>query len=120
MEPVVYDRTPLADYLKGTMLSAALCATPRDALCIANTPMADEGDGGHDYWGPAGDSGSTHDESPPSSPTFAPVGRPMVKKRFRSQRPESLQLDMTPTARISSLHNRYSVSYLPYGLAEFL
>ncbi|KAB5563615.1 Mysoin-binding motif of peroxisomes-domain-containing protein [Coniochaeta sp. 2T2.1] len=81
MEPVVYDRTPLADYLK------------------------DEGDQEHDYLGVANASGSAHDESPPSSPTFAPVGRPMVKKRFR---PDPLHLDTSPSGRISSLHNKYS------------
>ncbi|KAB5580490.1 Mysoin-binding motif of peroxisomes-domain-containing protein [Coniochaeta sp. 2T2.1] len=68
--------------------------------------MADEGDQEHDYLGIANASGSAHgDESPPSSPSFAPVGRPMVKKRFR---PDPLHLDTSPSGRISSLHNKYS------------
>lgn len=32
----------------------------------------------------------------------------MVKKRFRNQRPDPLRLDISPSGRISSLHNRYS------------
>lgn len=73
--------------------------------------MADEGDEEHDHWGTAAEPelGSAHNESPPSSPNFAPVGRPLVKKRFRTQRPDSLRLDTSPSGRISSLHNRYSV-----------
>ena len=71
--------------------------------------MAEEGDEEHDHWGTGAEARSADDESTPSSPTFAPVGRPMVKKRFRTQRPASLHLDTSPSARISSLHNRYSV-----------
>jgi hypothetical protein len=54
-----------------------------------------------------------HDESPPSSPSFAPVGRPMVKKRFRAKLPDPLHLDPPRMNRLSSLRNSYSVSILP-------
>ncbi|KAH8179754.1 mysoin-binding motif of peroxisomes domain-containing protein [Sarocladium implicatum] len=77
MEPVVYEETPLADYLR---------------------------DGGHDSgedWAPvhetppAPDSGRSS-PSLPSSPTtgFAPVGRPLVKTRFRGK-PKPLHLETT-------------------------
>jgi hypothetical protein len=85
------------------------CPSRQDSVWHVLTHMADEGDEEQDHWGTAAESDSAHDESPPSSPTFAPVGRPMIKKRFRTQRPDSLRLDIAPSGRISSLHNRYSV-----------
>ncbi|OAA68108.1 proliferating cell nuclear antigen [Niveomyces insectorum RCEF 264] len=55
--------------------------------------------------------GADTDTPPPSppSPSFAPVGRPMVRKRFRNKIPNPLQID-TPrsTSLSSSLNNRYS------------
>lgn len=115
----MYDRTPLADYLKGTSLSIALGQIKtRHYLAHTNSSMADEGDEEHEHWGTAAESGSAHDESPPSSPTFAPVGRPMVKKRFRTQRPDPLHLETSPSGRISSLHNKYSVCPLSQPLDE--
>ncbi|UNI21040.1 hypothetical protein JDV02_007068 [Purpureocillium takamizusanense] len=67
MEPVVYDETPLAEYLK------------------------DGGDGSDVDWAavdsspPRPPSSSRCDSSPPASPSpFAPTGRPLVKARFRS------------------------------------
>jgi hypothetical protein len=54
-----------------------------------------------------------HDESPPSSPSFAPVGRPMVKKRFRANLPNPLLLDAPQRNRLSSLRHTYSVSIPP-------
>lgn len=55
---------------------------------------------------------SEHDVSPPSSPSFAPVGRPTIKKRFRSKIPDPLRLDVprNRTSRLGSLHLSYSVS----------
>ncbi|KAK4128607.1 hypothetical protein N657DRAFT_629673 [Parathielavia appendiculata] len=49
-----------------------------------------------------------HDESPPSSPSFAPVGRPMVRKRFRAKLPDPLHLDLPGVNRFSTLRNSYS------------
>lgn len=87
METVVLDHSPLSEYLK------------------------DEGEAQHEYERedsatPAGSASPI--ESPPSSPTFAPAGRPMVKKRFRGQLPDPLRLDIPRTGRIGSLHERYS------------
>ncbi|KAK3383742.1 Mysoin-binding motif of peroxisomes-domain-containing protein [Lasiosphaeria ovina] len=60
-------------------------------------------------WGsPPAEHNPRHDVSPPSSPSFAPVGRPVVRKRFRSNIPNPLRLDIPHGARLSSLHNSYS------------
>lgn len=86
------------------------------SMTVANrrTGMADEGEAEHHPWTtPPRQSGSAHSESPTSSPVFAPVGRPMVKKRFRGQRPESLRLETPRSGRISSLHSKYSVRFKP-------
>jgi hypothetical protein len=58
-----------------------------------------------------------HDESPPSSPSFAPVGRPMVKKRFRANLPDPLPLNIPPMNRLSSLRHSYSVSMIALSYA---
>jgi len=82
METVIQDRTPLADYLKDEGEEQQAWATPSVS--------------------------DNHDESPPSSPSFAPVGRPMVKKRFRTNLPDPLSLDVPRMHRLSSLRNSYS------------
>lgn len=85
METVIQDRTPLSEYLK------------------------DEGEEVQPAWGTPSIS-EDNDESPPPSPSFAPVGRPMPKKRFRSKIPDPLRLDVprTRTSRLGSLNLSYS------------
>ncbi|KAK5663427.1 hypothetical protein OQA88_3856 [Cercophora sp. LCS_1] len=56
-------------------------------------------------WAPTPPASEKHDESPPQSPVFAPVGRPMVKKRFRTKIPDPLRLDIPRVGRLSSLSN---------------
>lgn len=70
--------------------------------------LVDEGEE-HQAWGTPSVS-DNHDESPPSSPSFAPVGLPMVKKRFRANLPDPLPLNIPPMNRLSSLRHSYSVS----------
>ncbi|KAK0673328.1 Mysoin-binding motif of peroxisomes-domain-containing protein [Cercophora samala] len=72
--------------------------------------IADQGDKQLDWSTPEV---SEHDVSPPSSPSFAPVGRPTIKKRFRSKIPDPLRLDVPRdrTSRLGSLHLSYSVSF---------
>ncbi|KAL2022766.1 hypothetical protein VTK56DRAFT_4582 [Thermocarpiscus australiensis] len=82
METVIQDQTPLADYLKGE-------GEEQQAYAELSIP-------------------DIHDESPPSSPSFAPVGRPMVRKRFRTKLPNPLPLDLPRINRLSSLRNSYS------------
>lgn len=50
------------------------------------------------------------DTPPPSppSPSFAPMGRPLVRKRFRNNVPNPLQVEARRNTRLSS--NRYSVN----------
>ena len=82
--------------------------------------MADQGEEQHDDWATQSVS-DPHDESPPSSPLFAPVGRPMVRKRFRSKIPDPLRIDvprMNRLSSLSSLHNSYSVSSIFCGHAS--
>jgi len=62
----------------------------------------------HENWAPTPPESEKHDESPPQSPVFAPVGRPIVKKRFRSKIPDPLRIDIPRKTRLSSLHNTYS------------
>lgn len=75
MEPVVYDETPLAEYLK------------------------DGGDGSDVDWAaldsspprPSSSRCGSSMSSPPASPSpFAPTGRPLVKPRFRSAAPPEI------------------------------
>ncbi|KAL3962046.1 hypothetical protein ACCO45_003569 [Purpureocillium lilacinum] len=75
MEPVVYDETPLAEYLK------------------------DGGDGSDVDWAavdsspprPSSSRCGSSMSSPPASPSpFAPTGRPLVKPRFRSAAPPAI------------------------------
>ena len=73
--------------------------------------LADEGEEQQAWATPS--VSDNQDESPPSSPSFAPVGRPMVRKRFRANVPDPLPLDIPRTNRLSSLRNSYSVSILP-------
>lgn len=58
---------------------------------------------------------SDHSISPPSSPNFAPVGRPRVRKRFRKNAPEPIHLDiphrMKRYSSLGSLHDSYSVRF---------
>lgn len=75
---------------------------------LTRRAMADDGDGQHEKWATTPPASETHDESPPPSPSFAPMGRPMIKKRFRSHIPDPLRLDIPRINRLSSLHNSYS------------
>jgi hypothetical protein len=54
-----------------------------------------------------------HDESPPSSPSFAPMGRPLVRKRFRTKLPDPLSLDVPRMDQLKSLRISYSVHIPP-------
>ncbi|KAJ9157880.1 hypothetical protein NKR23_g30 [Pleurostoma richardsiae] len=83
METVIFDQTPLAEYLR------------------------DEGeDEQHQNWAPA-ELDTIVDTPPPSPPSlsFAPVGRPLVKARFRNKIPNSLHLEVPRKTRLSSLHD---------------
>ncbi|KAH8891040.1 hypothetical protein GQ53DRAFT_649844 [Thozetella sp. PMI_491] len=111
METVIFDRSPLADYLKGSSPLPALFpkATRENMpspvqLSLTPPSPTDEGEDQYATWAePASlesrsDPDAPADESAPSSPQFAPVGRPTVKKRFRGKTPHPLRLDI-PGAR---------------------
>ncbi|TPX16717.1 uncharacterized protein E0L32_003658 [Thyridium curvatum] len=72
--------------------------------------VTDEGEVDQKDWAQAEPQRDVHTPPPsPPSPSFAPVGRPLVKKRFRNQIPNPLKLDVPrSTSLSSSLHNSYS------------
>ncbi|KAI5466432.1 Mysoin-binding motif of peroxisomes-domain-containing protein [Mariannaea sp. PMI_226] len=93
MEPVVYEETPLADYLR------------------------DGGDEPQPDWAPGAttpnpaSSAGRSSPSPPSSPSpFAPTGRPLVKARFRNKAPSDLRLDLPKPTSLRSIRKNYSAA----------
>ncbi|KAM5383612.1 hypothetical protein ACJZ2D_001849 [Fusarium nematophilum] len=93
MEPVVYEETPFADYL-------------RDG---GDEPQADWAPGAvtPDPESPTGRSSP----SLPSSPSpFAPTGRPLVKPRFRNKVPSALRLDVPKPSSLRSIRKNYSAA----------
>ncbi|KFG87816.1 hypothetical protein MANI_000965 [Metarhizium anisopliae] len=98
MEPIVYEESPLADYLKG---KPAIQSRPT-LYSLVLTPVCgnvDGGDGSEADWAAVNasprPSSPEFDSSPPPSPSpFAPTGRPMVKSRFRPKDPALLQTDV--------------------------
>lgn len=81
------------------------------------TPPASASDSDHNghFHDAHDDRVSEHSISPPSSPNFAPVGRPMVRKRFRKNAPEPIHLEiphrMKRYSSLGSLHDSYSVRF---------
>jgi hypothetical protein len=120
METVIQDHTPLADYLKGQPALSSFLLTasrlrqmaPRTLTTLVTT---DEGEG-HQAW-PTPPVSDNQDESPPDSPSFAPVGRPMVKKRFRAKLPDPLPLNIPRMDGLKSLRNSYSVRHFSCRIA---
>ncbi|KAG5953545.1 hypothetical protein E4U53_005007 [Claviceps sorghi] len=83
MEPVVYEESPLADYLQDGGAGSEVDWAPVDVDSSPPRPLSSHS--------------SCYDSSPlPSSPSpFAPTGRPMVKTRFRTKPPVTLQTDVS-------------------------
>lgn len=115
MEPVVFEETPLADYLKGTL------AWTLQPISFHADGFLDGGDDSEPEWASAGrastrDSSIQDDISPQLSPipTFAPTGRPLVKARFRSHVPKALQLGGSGPAPLRSFRRSCSV-WLAFG-----
>ncbi|KAJ2900288.1 hypothetical protein MKZ38_002506 [Zalerion maritima] len=87
MDTVIFDQTPLAEYLR------------------------DEGEEGHQNWVSADtppDTASERSESP--CPSFAPRGRPILRGSFRNRLPTRLQIHVPPAANpaLTTLHDTYS------------
>jgi hypothetical protein len=81
----------------------------RVPFIILTSRMADAGEDQFEDVGIRAESDRQEDSSPPSSPSFAPKGRPMVRKRFRASIPGPLRLDTPRTNRLASFQNSYSV-----------
>ncbi|KAL6403157.1 hypothetical protein AUP68_12493 [Ilyonectria robusta] len=91
MEPVVYEESPLAEYLRDGGDEPQLDWAPG-----ATTPDAES-------------SAGRSSPSPPSSPSpFAPTGRPLVKARFRNKVPGPLHLDVAKPVSLRSIRKKYS------------
>ncbi|KAH7022800.1 Mysoin-binding motif of peroxisomes-domain-containing protein [Ilyonectria destructans] len=91
MEPVVYEESPLAEYLRDGGDEPQLDWAPG-----ATTPDAES-------------SAGRSSPSPPSSPSpFAPTGRPLVKARFRNKVPGPLRLDVPKPVSLRSIRKKYS------------
>ncbi|OLN88665.1 hypothetical protein CCHL11_01883 [Colletotrichum chlorophyti] len=103
MEPVVFDQTPLAEYLRGERSSESQCDSRRDR----QTDVLRATDEGEDEQAGWAHDDPTYDVSPPSSPEFAPTGRPMVRSRFRNS---PLQINIpTKSSSEPSYRRSYSV-----------
>ncbi|KAH8737007.1 Mysoin-binding motif of peroxisomes-domain-containing protein [Ilyonectria robusta] len=91
MEPVVYEESPLAEYLRDGGDEPQLDWAPG-----ATTPDTES-------------SAGRSSPSPPSSPSpFAPTGRPLVKARFRNKVPGPLHLDVAKPVSLRSIRKKYS------------
>ncbi|TQV96794.1 proliferating cell nuclear antigen (PCNA) [Cordyceps javanica] len=92
MDPVVYQESPLADYLK------------------------DEDHESQEGWAeadsqPERPNSTASDMSPPASPLqFAPTGRPLVKQRFRNMAPTPLQTSDHAIKPLRALRRNYSAA----------
>lgn len=113
METVVEDHTPLADYLIGKRLGAHSGAipvhTPRTAQLTV--PQGEgEGEGESSDWNTPDPDVDPDLSSPPSSPGFAPKGRPTVRSRFREKAPPPLTVYTPQRTPLSRFKSKYSVS----------
>jgi len=115
METVVEDQTPLADYLIGARRSRG----QRDRHDVANNLVIGEGEADQLGWATAEQDVAS---SSPSSPGFAPRGRPTVPSRFRSKTPDPLRLAIPRPSPLSRIKSTYAVwSYgFPGVLASLL
>lgn len=96
METVIYDETPLAEYLKDEGEEQQRDWALQEPDVIIDTPPP----------------------SPPS-PSFAPTGRPLVKARFRNKIPNSLNIELpTHRKRLSSLQDGASAVATTLDRAE--
>ncbi|KAJ4394564.1 hypothetical protein N0V93_003783 [Gnomoniopsis smithogilvyi] len=94
METVIYDQTPLAEYLKDEGEEQQRDWATQDPDVVIDTPPP----------------------SPPSpSASFAPSGRPLVKSRFRSKIPNSLNLKLANGALGSTPSKKKRLSSIQDG-----
>ncbi|KAH7328408.1 Mysoin-binding motif of peroxisomes-domain-containing protein [Stachybotrys elegans] len=114
MDPVIFEETPLAAYLKGI---EPIPREPAPAEPRALTPVQDEGDDSEVDWAPVERTSSRESSVPTESsphtspvPMFAPIGRPQVKPRFRSHIPSALRLDTSRTTSLQAIRRSYSAA----------
>jgi hypothetical protein len=111
MEAVVFEDSPLAEYLEGKAPTQGHSLQPFTTL----TRLTGEGDI-EEEWAPAL---SQTSNSLPPSPSFAPRGRPTVQPKFRNKLPTPLRLTIPPNATVAAIHNTCSVRPLfPWDTVE--
>ncbi|OAA49308.1 Proliferating cell nuclear antigen, PCNA [Metarhizium rileyi] len=95
MEPIVYEESPLADYLKDGGDDGPEVEADWPAVSAVSAFSASPRPSSSDV-----------DSSPPSSPSpFAPTGRPMVKSRFRGKAAAALQTGVPRAIRETTLQS---------------
>lgn len=80
-----------------------------EAVVFQDSPLAEylEGEGGHDSeWVDAEDKGNV--DSASSSPSFAPRGKPTARLKFRQRLPTPLRLHIPQSSAIAAIHNTCS------------
>lgn len=109
MESLVYERSPLADYLEGMRLALLLTPRWKNDITDLGTDGIGEGEGEQD-WIPQD---LDDRQSLPDSPVdFAPRGPPTFQERIRDKLPTPLRLDPTAqhTGTLAKIHDACSVS----------
>ncbi|KAL8423077.1 hypothetical protein RB596_003350 [Gaeumannomyces avenae] len=107
METVVFDESPLAEYLKAIPI-------PRIFAVLTTSPslftIDEDDDQGTHAWAQPAEPEYNVDTPPPSPPmaSFAPGGLPVVRRRFR-KKPEALSIECPDSMLLSSsFRSRYS------------
>ncbi|CAK7263181.1 hypothetical protein SEPCBS119000_000351 [Sporothrix epigloea] len=134
METAVFDQTPLSEYLRdeGTDESGTWLSAGGSALSVAELLAGEDADSDNasrsalpvtpdqrhhlhhsqlrQRQSQKGERRNGVDTPPPSppSPIFAPVGRPMVRKRFRNQTPSIVDERQRSASLSASIGNRCS------------
>ncbi|KAF3762539.1 hypothetical protein M406DRAFT_264888 [Cryphonectria parasitica EP155] len=97
METVIYDQTPLAEYLKDEGEEHQRDWATQEPDVVIDTPPP----------------------SPPSpSTSFAPTGRPLVKSRYRSRIPDALNINLARGTITSTPLKKKRLSSLQHGATK--
>lgn len=119
MEAVVFEDSPLADYLEGKWSTTPISVDSARQAFLTSPP----GDGSQE----AEDTPSYGDgdaSSNTSSPSFAPRGKPTLRTKFRHRLPPPLRLAMPANSTVATIHNTCSVrlaeDMIGFGANEIL
>lgn len=108
METVIFDETPLAAYLRDEGEDQPADWVPAAAPPSIEFPGTPDLQQQKNQPSLQVDHGVNTPPPSPPSPSFAPVGQPMVRKRFRNKIPNPLRVDGHRSSSLSSINKRYS------------